>query len=88
MSFVYSTYVLRSESRSQLYVGSTSDLAKRLKEHNDNQAPATKNRGPWKLVYSEDLPDRSSAMRRERYFKTGKGREELKRLIGAFPQGR
>jgi putative endonuclease len=85
---MYSTYVLRSESRGQFYIGSTSDLGVRLQQHNDNLAPATKNRGPWKLVYSEDHVDRSSAVRRERYFKTGKGRDELKRLVETPPQGR
>ena len=78
---MYATYILRSESNGRLYIGSTSDLDVRLQQHNDNLAPATKNRGPWKLVYSENHPDRSSAVRRERYFKTGKGRDELKLFI-------
>ena len=78
---MYATYVLRSQSRGQLYIGSTSDLEVRLLEHNNNFARATKNRGPWKLVYHENHTDRSSAVRRERYFKTGKGRDELRTLI-------
>jgi putative endonuclease len=85
---MYSTYVLRSESRDQLYIGSTSNLEIRLPEHNNNLAPATKNRGPWRLVYSENYPDRSKAVRRERYFKTGKGRDELRRLTEGHAQSR
>jgi putative endonuclease len=85
---MFSTYVLRSTSSGQHYTGSTSDLTTRLQQHNDNLAPATKNRGPWKLIYSETHPDRSSAVLRERYFKTGKGRDELKRLIAALPPSR
>jgi predicted GIY-YIG superfamily endonuclease len=44
-------------------------------------ASATKNRGPWKLVHYETHPTRSGTMLRERYFKTGMGREELSRLL-------
>ncbi len=84
---MYSTYVLRSESRNQLYIGSTSNLEIRFQEHNNNLATATKNRGPWKLVYHEDFPDRTSAVRRERFFKTGKGREELRRLAQGLASG-
>ncbi len=85
---MYTTYVLRSESCAQLYIGSTSDLRHRLQQHNDNTATATKNRGPWRLIYHEDHATRRAAMARERYFKTGKGREELRRLAaGKNPQG-
>ncbi len=76
-------YVLRSDSSGRFYIGSTSHLERRLAEHNANPARATKNRGPWRLVYQEAHPTRGAAMRRERYFKTGKGREEFRRFLGA-----
>jgi predicted GIY-YIG superfamily endonuclease len=50
---MYSVYVLRSQSCSRLYVGSTSNLERRIQQHNENLAAATKNRGPWRLVYQE-----------------------------------
>jgi putative endonuclease len=80
---MYPVYVLRSESCGRLYAGSTSNLARRVQQHNENLAAATKNRGPWRLVYQESYPSRGAAMMREKYFKTGKGREELSRLIAA-----
>ena len=73
------TYALQSESSGRYYIGSTSDLKRRLQEHNGNLAAASKNRGPWRLVYEEAYATRGEAMKRERYLKTGKGREELKR---------
>ena len=78
---MYYVYILRSDSTGKLYKGSTEDLQRRLEEHTANMASATKNRGPWKLVYYETYPTRSAAMLRERYFNTGKGREELSRLL-------
>ena len=46
-------YILQSESSGRYYVGQTKDLAKRVAYHNANYSLALKNRGPWKLVYSE-----------------------------------
>jgi putative endonuclease len=78
---MFDVYILRSDSIGRFYIGSTEDLERRLAEHNANLAPATKNRGPWRLVYDEVHLTRSAAMRRERYFKTGRGREDLQRLL-------
>ncbi len=77
---MFHVYILRSESTGGYYVGSTGHLERRLLEHNANLATATKNRGPWKLIYQEGHPDRGAAMKRERYFKTGRGREEFRRI--------
>jgi putative endonuclease len=80
---MHSVYVLRSRSCGRLYIGSTSNLERRIQQHNENLATATKNRGPWRLIYQESYPSRGEAMRREKYFKTGKGRDELSRLMAA-----
>ncbi len=69
----------------EIYVGQTSDLEKRLRQHNDpNYKPTmhTKRRaGPWKLVYYETLETRAEAMRREKQLKSGKGREWIKTVV-------
>jgi putative endonuclease len=83
---MFHVYVLRSRNSYRLYIGSISDLNRRIEEHNAVLATATKQWGPWALVYREEYPDRGSAMRRERYLKTGRGREELKHLLQ--PKGR
>jgi putative endonuclease len=86
---MFHMYVLRSRSSGGSYVGSTGDLERRLGEHQANEAWATKNRGPWELIRSEAYPTRSAAMRRERFLKTGKGRDELQLFLsGADLKGR
>ena len=62
-------------------MGHTSDLTQRLGQHNIGITKSTKNRGPWKLIHQEHFPTKAEAMRRERFFKTGQGREELKQLL-------
>jgi predicted GIY-YIG superfamily endonuclease len=86
---MFDVYVLRSESTGCFYIGSTGDLRRRLDEHNADLARATKNRGPWCLVHSEEYATRSLAVGRGRYLKTGKGRQELTHLLeGVTPKGR
>jgi putative endonuclease len=75
---MFTVYVLRSKRTGLYYTGSTSDLGRRLKEHNSDVSFSTKNRGPWELVHREDYATRREAMRRERQLKTGKGRDEIR----------
>jgi putative endonuclease len=74
----YFIYVLKSESTDSSYVGHTSDLKKRLVEHNNGKSLSTRGKRPWRLVYKEEYTTRSEAAVRERYFKSVKGRLELK----------
>ena len=74
----YFIYVLKSELTGSSYVGHTSNLEKRLIEHNNNKSLSTRGKKPWRLVYKEEFITRSEAALREKYFKTIKGRLELK----------
>ena len=78
---MYFVYVLRNQASRRHYTGHTGDLTQRLGQHNHDVSKSTKNRGHWELVYEEECDSRSEAMRREKYLKSGKGREELRRLI-------
>ena len=80
---MFSVYALRSVTTGRLYTGFTSDLEWRLAQHNRGITKSTKNRGPWELVHEEQFARRAAAMRRERYLKTGRGREKLKQILGA-----
>ncbi len=82
---MFYVYVLRSRTTDRLYVGHTSDLTQRLGQHNHGITKSTKNRGPWDLVHREAYDTRSEAMRRERFLKSGQGREELKKLLESLP---
>ena len=76
-----SVYVIRSCKNSKLYVGTTCDLKRRVQQHNRGNVKATNRDRPFKLVYKETFHDRVLAMKRKRFFKTGKGREVLRNLI-------
>jgi putative endonuclease len=63
----WTVYVLRCKDTS-LYTGVTTDIERRIDEHNNNNklaASYTKSRRPVKLVYSETCDDRSQALKRE-----------------------
>lgn len=62
-----------------LYTGWTTDVARRLKTHNAGRgAKYTRDRGPVRLVYVEEVVDRSTAQKREHAIKRMKRAEKLK----------
>ena len=63
---MYFVYILQCADDS-LYTGITTDLDRRIKEHNDSKLGAkyTKVRRPVKLVYSKEFTDRSEASKEE-----------------------
>ena len=71
-------YVLKSEIDDRLYVGLTQNVEKRLKEHNRGKTRSTKGYRPWQLIYVEEYPDRPTARKREKYLKSGYGKQWLK----------
>ena len=74
-------YVIQNSKDFRLYVGMTRNVEKRIEEHNKGLTPSTQFYRPWKLVYLEEYPDRISARNREKYLKSGSGKEFLKRVI-------
>ena len=71
-------YVLRSESDSGFYIGFSTNLRARLRQHQAGESFATKSRGPWKLVYYEAYLNQEDALGREKYLKSGSGRRFLR----------
>lgn len=78
---MFYTYVLKSILDQKLYTGWTDDLRQRLKDHNNKLVQSTKSRTPFVLVYYEACQDKTKAIKREKYFKTGFGRRFLKTRI-------
>jgi len=74
-------YILQSDSTGHFYVGSTDDLERRVSEHLRGHSPATRNRGPWKLVYKEKFTTLLEARRRELEIKKWKSSRLIKVLI-------
>ena len=70
-------YILKSSKDSKRYIGVTSDLQRRIIEHNSGLVKSTKHRKPMELIYVEEFNSKTEAMNREKFFKSGKGREYL-----------
>ncbi len=79
---MYYTYILLSSKSKILYYGYTSDLKKRLIEHNNGDGKFTKGHRPWKLVYYSAFIDKQRAKDFELYLKSGSGKAFVyKRLV-------
>ena len=81
----FTIYVLISSKIPRTYVGYTNNLEKRVEEHNKGKVQATKYFQPWKILYKEITPSEKEAKQRERYWKSGAGRRNLKRILNGFP---
>jgi len=78
---MYYVYILLSERDQKRYMGFTQDLGRRIVEHNSGLVKSTKNRIPLKLIYFERFENKVEAMNREKFFKSGKGREFLNNIL-------
>ena len=79
----YTVYVLKSLAQNKTYVGLTSDIERRLAEHNVGRSRSTKPYRPWELVYHEEYVSRDDARKREKYLKAGSGRELLRKILNS-----
>ena len=79
---MFYVYLLRSEDRNrEFYIGSTTDLKRRYKEHNEGKSPYTKD-SSWKLVYYEAYTTLKAAREREELLKhDGRSRRFLMERI-------
>lgn len=83
-SIFHYVYVLRSTVKEWLYVGMTTNLRRRLSEHNGKLVFSTKAYAPLELIYYEACRDQKDAVRREKYLKTSQGARLLKRRLKEF----
>jgi len=81
---MYYVYVLMSLKDGQFYTGYTSDLRKRLAEHNNGESKSTMHRLPLTLIYFEGCLDKRDAMRREKYLKSGSGKIYLRNRLRKY----
>lgn len=78
---MFIVYALKSESRNYIYVGLTNNLERRFTEHNQGKENTTRPYKPYKLLYSETYSTRPEAREREKYLKSGIGKDFLKRIL-------
>ena len=79
---MFYVYAISSKVKNYIYVGLTNNVERRLKELNSGQNKTTKSYKPYKLILVEKFETRVEARSREKYLKSGIGKEFLRRLIG------
>ena len=78
--FMFFVYAIKSISRNHIYVGLTNNIERRLNEHNKRQDRSTKAYAPFELILKESFEKRIEAREREKYLKSGIGKEFLRSL--------
>ncbi len=73
-------YAIQSIQRNYIYVGLTSDLEKRISQHNNGKERTTRPYRPFILIHHEMFGTRLEARKREIYLKSGCGKDFLKNL--------
>jgi putative endonuclease len=77
----YFVYVIKS-IEGYKYTGVTSNLEKRLNEHNNKSLSFWTKRGTnWNIIYKEDFDNSTDAWKREKWLKSGNGRKFINDLI-------
>lgn len=80
----YTVYFLKSCAKERYYIGCTTNIEKRLKEHNLGKTKSIKPYKPWKLIYREEFSNKKEAYKREWYLKHPKGYLEKIKIIKEY----
>ena len=83
MPLPYCVYILFSCKDFLLYIGYTTNIEQRVKDHNCGKTNSTALRRPLKLIFCEFYLFETDARRREMYFKTTAGKKAIKLMLGA-----
>jgi putative endonuclease len=76
----YFVYAISSIERNYIYIGMTDNPDRRFLEHNSGKGRATKPYAPFRMIYLEKVGTREEARKREKYLKSGVGREFLRNI--------
>ena len=74
-------HILKSLEYKKSYVGCTDNIARRLNEHNSGKSSYTRRFKPWEIIKTEKFKSYREARIREKFYKSGVGRQELKSLF-------
>ena len=83
LSFYY-IYILISKKDGKFYVGFTENLKNRFTQHQNGECESTAPRRPFELIFYEAYRNKYDALRREKYFKTSKGKTALKTMLKEY----
>ncbi len=78
---MYTVYVLKSSKNDKYYIGSTSDIDQRIRNHNAGLSKWTKSGVPWIIIHTETYATRGEAVKREKLIKSYKSGNEFHKLI-------
>ena len=78
---MFFVYVIKSISRNYIYVGLSSDLTKRIDDHHKGYNKTTKPYSPFLIIFTEEFQTRVDARKREKYLKSGVGKEYIKSFL-------
>ena len=80
-------YLLENQNDKGWYIGMTTDLRRRLKEHQSGKGGrTTKLKKNWRLIYFEGYLNQKDATGREKFLKSGSGRKYLKKQLRNYLQ--
>lgn len=78
---MYGVYILRSKKDNTLYTGYSNDVRRRLLEHQNGKVYSTREKRPIEMIFCELYKNRKDAIQREKFFKTGWGRNYIKKIL-------
>ena len=81
MPLPYCVYILFSHKDHLLYTGYTTNIAERVKSHNEGKTKSTAPRRPLELIFCEFYLFEADARKREMYFKTTAGKKAVKLML-------
>jgi putative endonuclease len=82
---VFTVYILYSISWGKSYVGYTNNVVRRLQEHNITESKGfTLRYRPWTLIHTEVFDTKAEAMQKEKFYKSGVGRNEVKVIVEKY----
>ncbi|MBI4090301.1 MAG: GIY-YIG nuclease family protein [Candidatus Kerfeldbacteria bacterium] len=77
---MYFVYAIDSIRRNYIYIGLTDNANRRIEQHNNGRERTTRPYAPFQTILIESYPTRQEARKREKYLKSGSGKEFLKSL--------
>jgi putative endonuclease len=81
---MHHVYLIESEATCKRYIGYTTDLKRRLMEHNNHKNVSTAKEQKWKLIYCETYLNKMDALGREKFLKSGSGWRFLKKQLAHY----
>lgn len=81
---MYTLYALYNKKHAKIYIGQTMDLSKRMQEHSEKKFQnsfTSRYDGQWVIIYTEEVKNRTEALKREKQLKSFRGREFVRTHI-------